>query len=252
MSIVRYPIKGMSGEHIKSVALRSGEVISGDREFAFARPGILFDEKKPVYMNKSNFLALFRDEKLATLETSFEPLKKILSIHKNNKLLFKANLSNGDECDLLSEFVRKQLNIPIDKPPKLVRAKGGTKSHSFSDVPDKALSLINLASIREFGEKIGKKIDPLRFRANINIECTAAWREFDWIGHDLSIGEVLINVFKPTIRCAATTVNPKTAVRDINIPRELLKNYNHMDMGVYAKVIEGGSIKVGDQLKLIG
>ncbi len=55
-SIYRYPIKGLSGENMTSVVLNAGEVIPGDREYAFARAGVQFDPKKPEYLQKTNLL----------------------------------------------------------------------------------------------------------------------------------------------------------------------------------------------------
>ncbi len=55
--ITRYPIKGLSGENIEKILLEKNEVLSGDREFAFARSHVLFDEKNPVYLRKTNFFS---------------------------------------------------------------------------------------------------------------------------------------------------------------------------------------------------
>ena len=52
------------------------------------------------------------------------------------------------------------------KKPKLVKDKSIKKEmlkHSFSDIPDKAISLISLNTIRDIEKKIGKKINFLRF-----------------------------------------------------------------------------------------
>jgi len=58
------------------------------------------------------------------------------------------------------------------------------------------------------------------------------------------------------VRCAATNVDPETAARDLEIPPTLSRHLGHMDCGIYAEVIEGGEIGVGDavaieQLKLV-
>lgn len=254
-SIVRYPIKGLSGEALESAMLTVGEVLPGDREYAFARAGVAFDPDRPEYLQKTNFLALVRDEKLAEFETKLDASSSIVSISQNGKLVMKADLTNSNDCEAAAEFFRDHLGISLGNTPRVVRATGGTKGHSFSDVPDKAISLISLPSIREFGEKIGAVVDPMRFRGNINFENTSdadcAWQEFDWIDRDLRVGEAVLHVFKRTRRCAATTVNPVTAARDINVPRELHMNYAHMDMGVYAEVLKSGEIKVGDEMELI-
>jgi uncharacterized protein len=256
-SIYRYPIKGLSGERLESTVLSAGDVLPGDREYAFARAGVLFDPDHPAYMKKTNFLALVRDEKLAAYESKLDQGTKILSIFEKGVLKLEANLNNTTECEAAAEFFRAQLDIEADQSPRVVRATGGTNgpesSHSFSDVPDKAISLISLTSIKEFRDKIGADVDPMRFRGNINFESTSgpAWQEFDWIDRDLRIGECILHVFKRTQRCAATMVNPTTANRDLNVPKQLMSSYDHMDMGIYTTVVQGGEIKPGDKIELV-
>jgi MOSC domain-containing protein YiiM len=46
-------------------------------------------------------------------------------------------------------------------------------------------------------------------------------------------------------------VNPTTAIRDLNVPKQLMSSYDHMDMGIYTTVVQGGEIKVGDEIDLI-
>ena len=46
-------------------------------------------------------------------------------------------------------------------------------------------------------------------------------------------------------------VNPTTAIRDLNVPKQLMGSYDHMDMGIYTTVVQGGEIKVGDEIDLI-
>ena len=44
-------------------------------------------------------------------------------------------------------------------------------------------------------------------------------------------------------------VDPTTGVRDMTIPQTLMQAFDHMDCGVYAEVVEGGEIAVGDTLR---
>ena len=59
-------------------------------------------------------------------------------------------------------------------------------------------------------------------------------------------------MFKRTVRCPATEVNPLTAARDANPVRELHALYGHSDLGVHAEVIEGGRMALGDALEVVG
>ena len=151
-------------------------------------------------------------------------------------------------------FFQKFLNYPVNHKPYLVqgiREKNNKNLiHSFSDVPEKAISIINLNTIAEFEKKIGKQISSSRFRGNILIDGGKPWEEFDWIGKKINVGECVLEVFKKTQRCAATNVNPDNAQRDINIPHEINSYYGHLDLGIYAKVTQGGLISVLDKLNI--
>tara|TARA_B100001250_G_scaffold414503_1_gene453310 strand:+ start:1556 stop:2338 length:783 start_codon:yes stop_codon:yes gene_type:complete len=253
MNIIRkihiFPIKGFSYQSHEAISLEKGEVINGDREYAFAKDSIQFDPDNPKYFSKRNFLALVKDEKLAELNTSFDQQSCQWTIKIKNKIIAKWILDN-EERHAAESYLKNFLSLPNDQKITLVRANGGTKKHSFSDVPDKAISLINIQSIKDLESKINKDIDPCRFRSNIYFESDRPWIEFDWLGQELHIGSAILKVFKRTKRCAATMVNPKNATRDINIPKDLKRYYNHIDMGIYAKVIQGGDIQVDDLMKI--
>ncbi len=247
--IIRYPIKGLSGENLNEILLEKDQVLFGDREFAFARSNVAFDENNPVYLRKTNFLALVKEEKLAKLSTQFISKTKKLIIRVDKKIVLEEVLTNEININKVEFFFQKYLNLGDSNKPKLVQ---GTKNknfkHSFSDLPEKSLSIINLNTIIDFEEKIGKKIDPSRFRANLLIDNIEPWKEFDWVGKKVKIGHSVLEVFKRTQRCAATNVNPESAVRDINIPNEINSYFGHLDLGVYAKVKKTGAISVNDEL----
>ena len=123
--------------------------------------------------------------------------------------------------------------------------------HSFYDVADKCVSIINLASVREIERVAGQPVDALRFRGNIHVEGLAPWAEFDHVDRDFTISKVRLKGFKRIVRCAATTVNPETAERDINIPRLLSYALGHADCGVYARIEHGGHLAPGMEIRTL-
>ena len=120
----------------------------------------------------------------------------------------------------------------------------------FTDTPEKCLSLIGLASVTDLERVMRADVDPLRFRANIYFEGAPAWAEFDWIGKEIEIGPARLRVTARIGRCAATSVNPVTAPRDMNVVKALQRGCGPIDMGVYAEVIGGGEIATGDRITL--
>ena len=67
-------------------------------------------------------------------------------------------------------------------------------------------------------------------------------------GATLTAGGARLKVVKRIVRCAATNVDPNTAVRDLDIPHTLMRELGHMECGIYAEVVRDGEVAVGDAL----
>jgi uncharacterized protein YcbX len=134
-----------------------------------------------------------------------------------------------------------------------VRAAG----HKFTDGSVispafmRAVSLINLASVRALEERTGGPIHPLRFRANIYVDGLKPWAEMDWVDREVTIGSLRLRGLARTPRCAAVDVNPETAARDTNLPKALKRNFGHVDLGIYLEVLADGAIAVGDRMAVL-
>ena len=74
--------------------------------------------------------------------------------------------------------------------------------------------------------------------------------ELDMLGQEITVGSVRLKIVKRTRRCPATEVNLETGERDMKTPRLLRENFGHMDMGVYAQVVQGGVLTVGGVVEL--
>lgn len=242
--IVRYPVKGMSAEALDSVALSPGEGLPHDRRFALAHASANFDPLAPEWLAKTNFLMLMRDEKLAQLQTHFDPESGMLTVRRGGRVVSRGNITTPIGRTLIEQFFAAFLKGSLRGNPRLVEAPG----HMFSDTREKFVSLINLASVRDLERVVGQAVDPLRFRGNLCFEGAEPWEEFDWVGRDVRIGDTLLRVEKRIGRCAATNVDPASGARDLNIPVALQKGYGHKDLGIYARVVKGGRIAVGEKV----
>ena len=112
-------------------------------------------------------------------------------------------------------------------------------------------SILNLASVREVERVVGIPIDPLRFRANIHIDGADPWAEFGWLSKKLSVdGSTVFRVAERIKRCAAISVNPETAERDINLPRSLMSAFQHDDCGIYVSAVADTVLTVGQTITI--
>jgi uncharacterized protein YcbX len=246
-ALYRYPVKGLSPEAMAAFELRAGAGLAFDRAFALALATTHFDEEAPRPLAKTYFLMLMRNERLATLATRVDEATGALSIRKDGRLLLEASLLEAEGRAAISAFFADFLGIA---PPRVVQ--GG--EHKFTDVSVvsprmmRAISVINLESVRALERALGRPVDPLRFRGNIHIDGLPAWAELGWVDKEVSIGPVRLRGMLRTKRCAATNVNPANAARDENLPLALLRNFGHPDMGVYVDVLSDGRIAPDDRV----
>ena len=242
--IHRHPVKGLNAEPLARVALTPGEGIPHDRRFALAHGSTRFDTQAPEWRPKTQFLMLMRDEKLAQLRIAFDDETGELAVNRAGKQVVRAKATEPLGRTLIEQFFAGFMGTAARGAPRLLEAPG----HAFTDVPEKCLSLINLASVRDLERVMREPVDPLRFRANIYFEGAPAWAEFNWVGKEIAIGAARLQVTARIDRCAATNVNPKTAIRDMNVVKALQRGFGHIDMGVYAGVVTGGDIATGDRI----
>ena len=248
VDICRYPVKGLNAEFLERVSLQPGQGLPHDRRFAIAHGSTQFDRESPKWLAKTNFFMLMRDERLAQLHAAFDTETGKLTIERAGRPVVTADPTDLVGRTLIAEFFSGFLAGSARGAPKLLEAEG----HMFSDVPEKVVSIINLASVRDLERVLRKPVHPLRFRANIYIDGADPWQEFDWVGSKIRIGNARFQVSAPIERCAATNVDPETAARDLNIPLTLRRGFGHLHMGVYARVAAGGTIHRGDRVTLEG
>jgi GntR family transcriptional regulator / MocR family aminotransferase len=241
--LYRYPIKGLSAQPLSRVAIDSGKPFPADRVFALARPGAPVDSNDPQWAKKGLFIMLMLDEGLARVTTHLDVETLRFTAMQGNRPVATANLADGADRTQLENFFW-QLLPTLPGPPTLVHSRTG----HFMDKPDNVISLINLATVRSLGEQWGFEIDPLRFRANIYVDGAKPWEEFDWVGHEIRIGDVVFTVDRKNGRCGATNVNPMTGRRDLDIPGSLRAAFGHKNLGIYLIARESGCIAVGDEL----
>lgn len=246
--IYRYPVKGFSAEAMEEVTLTPGECLPHDREFALAQADSGFDTAAPVWMRKTNFACLMANARLARLHTAYDPLTGEWALRPDHGAPLVANIHNEAGRALAEDFLTQFLAEEARGRLRFVTAPG----YNFTDIPQKSVSIISLASLAALERAAGMRLDPIRFRANIYVSGGREWGDFDLMGQDIQLGGARLRVWKRIVRCPATEVNPETAERDAKPPRTLREHFGHADLGVQAEVLEGGRVAVGDALETLG
>ena len=246
-ALFRHPIKGFTPEKVKLAELSEGKAFPGDRLFALEDGPCGFDPANPGFIPKQRFAVLAKIAEVARARTRFDDATGLFHASAEGHQPYVGQLSEPDGRAAFAEWMTELLGEAAQGPLRLIDGVG----HRFLDHPSGHVSVINLASVRALGERLGKSLDPLRFRANLYVEGWPAWAENDWTSRRIDLGAVQTEVFKPIIRCAAPGVDPTSAIRDLDIPAELFRLYGHTLCGVYVQVKQGGVVREGDSVSTL-
>jgi uncharacterized protein YcbX len=128
------------------------------------------------------------------------------------------------------------------------------------DANDQApVSLMSSASAEELDRRAGRTtpLDRRRFRMLVELSGCEPHEEDTWAGRQLRIGQAALEVGGPIPRCAVTTLHPEIGVKDFDTLKAIMAYRGvtpdrDINFGVYADVIEPGTVAVGDPVELIG
>lgn len=97
-------------------------------------------------------------------------------------------------------------------------------------------------------------VDVRRFRPNMvvktNPDVLGEFPEFDWVGRRVRVGGVTVEVLRPMQRCVMIVHSQAELPRDRTILRTLVRETGQ-NLGVGIRVVEGGTIAVGDAVQLL-
>jgi uncharacterized protein YcbX len=250
--LYRYPVKGLTAEALESAEVEANGCIPWDRAFALAQGDSGFDPAAPVWIQKNNFMCHARNAKIAALASVFEPRDGTLTIRAVDGSFVSANALSAAGRAKITEFLTRYLGDEARSTPAASPEFHYVPGHSFCDQREMVVSLINMASLRDFEAKVGARRHRRRFRANVWFSGAAPWSEREWVGQHIQLGGAVLLVTKGIVRCPATEVNPETAERDADPVAELRQHYGHTELGIHAKVIEGGRFALGDSIEVLG
>lgn len=241
--ILRYPVKGLSGEEVDGIRLIRGAVLPGDRRFALAtgsspRPG--------AWLPPEQLVTQTSHPRLAMLHSRFDPATGILAVHRNGRRVVAANLDSVAGRAVLSEFFAAFLGTGASGRPRLVE-EGQV---AFHDHPRPLVSLVGSGTLAEVERLAHRPVGVAGLRINLLVDGVPAWRELAWIGSRLRVGNAVLRVAEALIR-HRPLADPATGRVDTVVPLRLAASFGHRCLGVLAEVVEGGEVQVGDGVEVI-
>ncbi|TRD22191.1 MOSC domain-containing protein [Palleronia caenipelagi] len=236
----RYPLKGLGRERLEQVYLTTDSALPGDRAWAVRHAnGVEAEGWRPC----NEFLRTASGPLLAAVELSSNG-DTLTLIHPERPAGRFALPEDGAQ---LIDWVRP---LWPESRPAPVAVVPGPASTGMSDNGQATLSILNQSSLNALSACAGVPVDQRRFRGNIVIDGAEPWAEFNWIGKRLTLGSITVEVTEVITRCRATEASPETGTRDVNTLAILRDQFGHQDFGVYARVVSGGSLAVGDAVAL--
>ncbi|TVR06358.1 MAG: MOSC domain-containing protein [Phormidium sp. GEM2.Bin31] len=255
-TIFKYPVKGLTPQPCDRVALQKDFGMVGDRAFAFMFTDTGNPQPQTPWLPKK-YLAVQNDwGGLAKLRCSYNPQRQELELRLGPTLAVVESVLTQEGRDRLSQFVSDYLQTltpsptarhPLATPVRLIGTATGDTHYPDRDRGQ--ISLLSQGTLDEIATKVGQSpLDSRRFRPNFVVDGLPPWGEFDWLGRHLQLGTATIEVLAPLGRCLNIDVNPDTGDLDLPLLSQLLTHFGHAQMGVIARVVEGGFVRCGDTL----
>lgn len=249
LELWQYPIKGFGGSQTKAAKLLTGDYFPYDRHFAISTGGEKIATARPgAWFKKTHFLQLMSNEALAEYGCHYraDGTRQVLELFHRGKSCLSINPDYDDGRLQFEDFIAKNFGDCLHGHPRLMQRK----NQAYSDQSTALISIASNASLATFAHATDTMPDSRRFRINIITHADKAFSENDMIGRTYHCGDALLMIQKPVGRCAAINVDPETAQRsDQDYVRFMRAKFGHSNLGVFAKVTNGGKVEVGDVLR---
>lgn len=262
VSLLRYPVKSMMGEELNSAEVTERGLF-GDRMYA------LIDHSSGKVVSAKNPRKWGR---LFEFRAAFpEPLKMGSQIPPVRITLPDGRFTSSDRADagkLISQVLGHEVRLMSTAPEKPSLEEYWPDIDGLAHretVTDKAMPpntffdfatihVVTTGTIDQLREIYpAGRFEVRRFRPNIVVEAASGEEGFvenAWVRRTLEIGDsVQIKVTGPCPRCVMTTLPQGDLPRDPGILRAAAR-HNKANVGVYASVVKGGTIRRGDLVRL--
>jgi hypothetical protein len=262
VSLWRYPVKSMMGEELNATEVTERGLL-GDRAYALVDSS---DGKVASAKNPRKWPRLFDFR-----ATFIEPPHTTARVLPDRIVLPDGATATSDQGDLnqiLSNALNRDVTLGVAQRgavnaeeywPDMEGLEHRDTVTDFT-LPEETffdcavvhvLTTATLDRLRELYPQ--GRFEVRRFRPNIVVQVGSGEKNFAenaWIGRTLSIGnEVRLSVTGPCPRCVMTTLPQGDLPRDTGILRTAAQ-HNQANVGVYAAVLRGGTIRRGDPVTL--
>ncbi|MCE6951157.1 MOSC domain-containing protein [Cereibacter sphaeroides] len=239
--ICRHPIKAHGREELASVLLSPGACLPWDRHWAIAHESAKLE---PGWSPCHNFSRGAKAPALMAITATFDESSRAVSLAHPDLSPITVRPDVAEEAERLVDWVRPLVPADRARPCRVVTAGRGMTDSAFPSV-----AILSLSSLSDLSERMGQPMSIHRWRGNLWVDGWAPWAEFGLIGQEIRIGSALLRIEERITRCRATSADPDTGRIDADTLGALERHYGHRDFGVYATVVEGGRIAIGEEVR---
>jgi uncharacterized protein YcbX len=262
VSLWRYPVKSMMGEELNATEVTERGLL-GDRAYALVDSS---DGKVASAKNPRKWPRLFDFR-----ATVIGPARVAAKGPPVRIVLPDGTIATSDQGDL-DQVLSKALNREVTFAAAQHEAVNAEEywpdmdgldhrdtvtdftlpEETFFDVA--MVHLLTTATLDRLRELYpAGRFETRRFRPNIMVQLDSSETSFAenaWVGHTLVIGTaVRLKITSPCGRCVMTTLAQGDLPKDPGILRTAAQ-HNHANVGVYAAVERGGTIRRGDPIRI--
>ena len=262
VSLWRYPVKSMMGEELNATEVTERGLL-GDRAYALIDRS---DGKAATAKNPRKWPSLFDFR-----ATFIEPVRAIEKVPPVRIALPDGTTvisEQGDVNQILSKALNREVTLgaaqhgAINAEEYWPDMEGLDHRDTVTDftLPEGTffdcamVHLLTTATLDRLRELYPHgRFEVRRFRPNIVVQIVSGVKGFAedaWVGRTLAIGTaVRLNITGPCGRCVMTTLAQGDLPKDPGILRTAAQ-HNRVNVGVYAAMLRGGTIRRGDRIRL--
>lgn len=238
--IWRHPIKAHGFEALQRSAVNVGQTLPWDRTWAVTHEASKAEGGD--WAHCSNFSRGAKAPALMAIGAMLDEAEVALTLTHPDQSAFSFRPDKPTDAARFLDWV--QPLMPTDRAASagVVRTTG----QGMTDTDFPSISLGSLSTLDEVSAKVGKKLDPRRFRMNFWMDGVDPWEEFNWIGRKVQIGDMYFEAKARITRCKSTMANPDTGLRDAETLDALDQGWGHRDFGIALVAQTDGTVAVGD------
>jgi len=242
--LVRHPVKSAGYERVDEAALVPGAAFPFDRVWAVAHAAARLTDP-PAWAPKLQFLRGWGSAALMAISCRSRPEAGEITLSHPGRPTATFRPDDPADAARLVDWLRPLWPANRPEPARLVRVPG----QALTDQDQPLVSINSTSSLADLSARMGTDLSIHRFRGNIWVDGWAPWAELDIVGQEITIGGARLRVEEPIGRCRATGANPETGLQDADTMAALEAFYGHTDFGVFARVISGGTLRPGDEVR---